>query len=77
MDSRKSELQGSQFFENRIAPEWLCTKEAAAILGITANALRIRKCRGEIECRYFGKLLRFNRDYLLTLFREQRNKRRD
>lgn len=77
MSLKSPESKDSMFFENKIAPEWLCTKEAAAILGITANALRIRKCRGEIECRYFGKLLRFNRDYLLTLFREQRNKQKD
>lgn len=72
MNSRKSEPQGSQFFENRIAAEWVCTKTAAAILGISPNALRIRKCRGEIECRYFGNQFRFNVSYLHTLFREQR-----
>lgn len=72
MNSKKSEPQGSQFFENKIATEWVCTKTAASILGISPNALRIRKCRGEIECRYFGNQLRFNVNYLLTLFREQR-----
>jgi hypothetical protein len=62
----------SKFFENQIAPMWASTKVAAAILGISPNALRIRKCRGEIECRYFGKHLRFNVDQLQTHFREQR-----
>ncbi len=58
----------SLFFENRRATEWVCTKAAAAILGITPHALRIRKCRGEIECRYFGNQLRFNVNYLQSLF---------
>ena len=61
----------SLFFENRIATEWVCTKAAAAILGITPNALRIRKCRGEIECRYFGNQLRFNVNYLQSLFSDE------
>ncbi len=35
------------FFENKIEPMWASTKIAAAILGISPNALRIRKCRGQ------------------------------
>jgi len=66
----------SMFFENRIATEWVCTKVAAAILGITPNALRIRKCRGEIECRYFGNQLRFNVNYLQSLFSNEPMARR-
>lgn len=46
-------------FENQIVPVWTSTKVAAAMLGISANALRIRKCRGQIESGYFGKHLRF------------------
>lgn len=65
------------FFDKKIATEWVCTKAAAMILGITPNALRIRKCRGEIECRYFGNQLRFNVTYLLSLFREQRKTRKE
>ena len=60
-------------FENKIVPEWVSTKVAASMLGISPNALRIRKCRGEIECRYFGKELRFNVHYLQRLFRDQRS----
>lgn len=60
------------FFDNQIVPMWASTKVAAAILGITPNALRIRKCRGEIECRYFGKHLRFDVSQLHSHFREQR-----
>lgn len=61
-----------KFFENQIVPMWASTRVAAKMLGITPNALRIRKCRGEIECRYFGKYLRFNLHDLQTHFREQR-----
>lgn len=60
------------FFENQIVPVWASTKAAAQILGISPNALRIRKCRGEIECRYFGKHLRFDVNYLTSLIRDQR-----
>lgn len=60
------------FFENKIGPVWASTKVAAAILGISPNALRIRKCRGQIECRYFGNQLRFNVNYLQSLLRETR-----
>lgn len=75
--SDRTELLGSQLFENKIATEWISTNDAAAILGITPNALRIRKHRGEIECRYFGTQLRFNVNYLNSLFREERKKRKD
>ncbi len=58
------------FFEKQIVPVWASTKVAAQILGISPNALRIRKFRGEIECRYFGRHLRFNVGHLQSLFRE-------
>lgn len=60
------------FFENKIVPIWVSTKVASSILGISPNALRIRKCRGEIECKYFGKELRFSVSYLHSLFLEKR-----
>lgn len=63
---------GNLLFDNKIVPIWASTKVAASILGISPNALRIRKCRGEIDCKYFGKELRFNVSYLLTLFRDNR-----
>lgn len=70
-ESKKS--SGSEMFiENQIVPMWASTKVAAAMLGISPNALRIRKCRGEIECRYFGKYLRFNVNQLQSLFRDSR-----
>ena len=65
------------FFENKIEPMWASTKIAAAILGISPNALRIRKCRGQIECRYFGNQLRFNMTYLQSLLRLEREVRKD
>ncbi len=73
-ESEKSVGLGAEdkFFENQIVPMWASTKVAAAMLGITPNALRIRKCRGEIECRYFGKYLRFNVSHLNSLFLESR-----
>lgn len=61
-----------QIFENQIVSVWTSTKVAATILGITPNALRIRKFRGEIQCRYFGKHLRFNVSELESLIREER-----
>ena len=64
------------FFENQIVPVWASTKAAAKILGISPNALRIRKCRGEIECRYFGKHLRFDVNYLASLIRDERQQQR-
>ncbi len=62
-------------FDSQIVPVWASTKVAAKILGITPNALRIRKCRGEVECRYFGRYLRFNVNQLETLFREKQHSR--
>jgi hypothetical protein len=67
-----SNAENLLLFENKIAPEWISTKIAAAILGISPNALRIRKCRGEIECRYFGNRLRFDVNYINSLFRDKR-----
>lgn len=60
------------FFDNQIVPVWASTKVAATILGITPNALRIRKCRGEIQCRYFGKHLRFDVNQIVSLMRDER-----
>lgn len=63
----------TEFFENKIEPMWVSTKVAAAILGLTPNALRIRKYREQIECRYFGNQLRFNVSYLYSLLRPERD----
>ncbi len=72
-ERRRIDLEtDTKFFENQIVPMWASTKVAASMLGISPNALRIRKCRGEIECRYFGKYLRFNVCDLQSHFRLQR-----
>ena len=72
-EKEKAVNSKEQFFENQIVPAWASTKAAAQMLGISPNALRIRKCRGEIECRYFGKHLRFDVNYLASLIRNERN----
>jgi hypothetical protein len=75
-----SQIQNSneqQLFENKIEPMWASTKVAAALLGISPNALRIRKFRGQIECRYFGNQLRFNVNYIHSLLRETREERKE
>jgi len=69
--------QESSIFENQIAPMWVSTKAAAAILGISPNALRIRKCRGQIECRYDRNHLRFNLNYLRSIPRESRREKQE
>ena len=69
--------QENLLFENKIVPMWASTKVAATILGISANALRIRKCRGEVQCRYFGKHLRFDVLYLQSLIRDERTQRKE
>ena len=46
--------------ENKTADEnWLTTKKAAAFLGITPNALRIRVHRGQVVPHTLGRHLRF------------------
>ena len=60
------------FFEKQIVPVWASTKVAATILGISPNALRIRKHRGEVQCRYFGRHLRFDVSQLVSLIRDER-----
>jgi excisionase family DNA binding protein len=50
-----------KFFEKRkVGEEWLTSTEAARFLGISANALRIKVCRGQIKFRKLGSHLRFS-----------------
>lgn len=56
------------FFENRIVPEYIGTKLAAMILGISENSLRIKVCRGQIPAYKFGRSLRFRRTEIESLF---------
>lgn len=59
---------GQGFFENRIEREWLSTKEAADLLSVSENALRILVYRGQVKAFKFGHRLRFNRCDCLALF---------
>ena len=47
------------FFENLEVGEWLTSTEAAKFLGLTANALRIKVCRGQVKYWKLGGRLRF------------------
>lgn len=60
-------------FENLNNGKWideirLTTKEAAAFLGISPNALRIRVHRGKIEAEKLDQELRFRVSSLLSSF---------
>lgn len=48
-------------FDNLI---WLNTKEAAELLRVSPNSLRIMVCRGEIPSYKLGKRLRFKKSEL-------------
>lgn len=50
---------GAQIFENKIASEFVPTRLAAELLGISENALRIKVCRGQVSVYKFGRSLRF------------------
>ena len=58
-------------FENRIACEWLTTKEAAQLLGISENALRIMVHRDQVSVYKFGRRLRFKLKDCLALFQKK------
>lgn len=60
------------FFDNyKIENEWLTTEEAAHLLSISANALRIMTHRGQIEVYKFGRRLRFKKVDCLTLIKKK------
>ena len=64
-------------FENQqLVPMWVSTKTAASILDITPNALRIRRCRGEIECQYLGSKPRYDVTYIRSLVQQKRASKR-
>jgi excisionase family DNA binding protein len=60
-------LEGA-LFENKIVPEYITTKNAANLLGISENALRIKVCRGQVAAHKFGRSLRFRLTEIATLF---------
>lgn len=57
-----------KFFENQIVPEFITTKRAADLLGISENALRIKVCRGQIAAHKLGRSLRFRQTEIANLF---------
>lgn len=61
----------SKFFDKKIVPEYVSTKVASEILGISENALRIKVCRGLIPCHHFGRSLRFKVSELSKLFQRK------
>ena len=71
-DCREGDLVDSNtremFFENKIVPEYITTRLAANILGISENALRIRVCRGQVPVHKFGRSLRFRMTEIAGLF---------
>jgi excisionase family DNA binding protein len=59
------------FIENKINSEWLSTKEAALVLSLTENALRIMVHRGQIQVYKLGRRLRFRLIDCLALFKKK------
>jgi excisionase family DNA binding protein len=64
-------LSSKPFFDNRIACEWLSTKEAAYFLSISENALRILVHRGQVPVYKFGRRLRFRLKDCQALFEKK------
>ncbi len=66
---KQNELdEGSKFFENGIATEFITTKVASQILGISENALRIKVFRGQVPYYKFNRSLRFRVSEISKLF---------
>ena len=67
---------GSLIFDNRdddqsCSQEWLSCEEAASILRVTSNALRIMVYRGHIRAFKIRNRLRFRRSDCLALFKQK------
>ena len=65
------DLKSNLIFENQIAPEYVTTRLAANLLGISENALRIKVCRGEIPVYKLGRSLRFRITEINQLFQRE------
>jgi len=63
--------QSTELFHNEIEREWLTTEEAAYLLSISANALRIMVHRNQIRVFRFGRRLRFKADDCRALVLEK------
>ena len=62
------EFPRKSIIDNRIEREWLSTEEAAYILSISPNALRIMVHRAQIQAYKFGRRLRFKQSDCRALF---------
>lgn len=51
--------------------DWLTTEQAAHLLSISSNALRIMVHRGQIEAYKFGRRLRFKTSDCLSLIQKK------
>jgi hypothetical protein len=60
-------VSGAQIFENKIASEFVPTRLAAELLGISENALRIKVCRRQVSVYKFGRSLRFKTSEIVQL----------
>lgn len=65
-------FESNLIFDNKIVSEYVPTKLAASILGISENALRIKVCRGEISPLRLGRSLRFRVSEMVGLLHEGR-----
>lgn len=61
----------SMFFEKKIAAEYITTRLAAEILGISESALRIKVCRGQVPVHRLGRSLRFRISEITQLFKHE------
>ena len=60
--------QSKLIFQNQIVPEYITTRAAASLLGVSENALRIKVCRGQVPAHRFGRSLRFRMSEIARLF---------
>jgi hypothetical protein len=71
LDGKKSRLIFDNFTEHNNAidenTKWLNTNEAAELLKLTPNALRILVHRAQVKCFKFGRRLRFRPCDLMSL----------
>jgi hypothetical protein len=65
----RSKASNNLFFENEIVPEYITTRIAAGLLGVSENALRIKVCRGQVPVHKLGRSLRFRVSEIARLFK--------
>ena len=65
-----SENSENELFEIRKVGKWLTSTEAANVLGVSPNALRIMVCRGLVKYSKLGRQLRFREADLNSLLQK-------